>query len=238
MFGAALATVILPTLSRHMAEGAEQAYFRRIDWGLRWVALLGTPAAVGLLVLAGPMLTTLFQYGRFGAHDVEMAARSMMAFAVGLPAFIAIKVLASAFYARQDTRTPVRVGVIAMVANMGLNVALVFPLAHAGLALATSLSAFLNAGLLYRHLVRKLGRPLQPGWGALLAKVAVADALMAAVLLTGRAGVDQWLQWTLPVRLAHLGVWLALGLGIYFAALWLMGIRMRQVQAADLPAGD
>lgn len=232
VFGIALATVILPTLSRNIAQGAQHSYDRNLDWALRWVLLIGTPATVGLLILAAPMLTTLFQYGEFRALDVHMAARSLMAYAVGLFGFMCIKVLASAFYARQDTRTPVRIGIIAMLANIVLNVILVFPLAHAGLALATSLSAFINAGLLYRHLVRQVGYRAQPGWPVFLVRVMVANGVMAALLVFGVSGIDQWLQWSLLERIGHLLLWLATGAGVYFAALWLMGIRLHQLRPA------
>jgi len=231
VFGAALATVILPTLSRNLAQGSEQVYGRNLDWALRWVLLIGAPATAGLLVLAGPLLATLFQYGQFGAHDVAMASRSLMAYAAGLLGFILIKVLASAFYARQDTRTPVRIGVIAMLVNMVLNIALVFPLAHAGLALATSLSAFLNAGLLLRGLFR-MGYRAQSGWPPFLVKVGVATGVMTAVLLDTTAGTDQWLRWGMAGRAGHLATGLALGAGVYFSALWLMGVRLRRLHMA------
>ncbi len=227
VFGVALSTVILPTLSRNHAQGSADAYARNVDWGLRWATVISIPAMLGLLILAGPMLATLFHYGEFTSHDVAMAARSLMAFAVGLPAYIYIKVLASAFYARQDTRTPVRIGVIAMLANMVLNLALVFPLAHAGLALATSLSAYINAGLLYRHLVQKTGYRHQPGWPPLLIKVATANVLMMAVLIAGSAALPQWLHWHLSQRAMHLTVWLVAGAAVYLIALWLMGVRPR-----------
>jgi putative peptidoglycan lipid II flippase len=232
VFGAALATVILPTLSRNHAQGSVETYTGNLDWGLRWVLIVSAPAMVGLLILAGPLLATLFQYGEFNPRDVAMAARSLMAFAVGLPAYIYIKVLASAFYARQDTRTPVRVGVIAMLANMGLNIALVFPLAHAGLALATALSAYLNAGLLYLHLVRKTGFRPRPGWSALVTKIATANALMAATLLVGGTDLAQWLHWHLTVRVMHLSLWVIAGAAVYLLALWIMGIQLFRMHPA------
>ena len=134
VFGVALATVILPSLSQRHAEGSAEVFSHTLDWALRWVMVIGAPAMLGLILLAGPMLTTLFQYGAFQDHDVTMASRSLMAYTVGLLGYILIKILAPGFYARQDTRTPVRIGIIAMVANIVLNIILVFPLAHAGLA--------------------------------------------------------------------------------------------------------
>ncbi|MFP5507053.1 MAG: murein biosynthesis integral membrane protein MurJ, partial [Gammaproteobacteria bacterium] len=128
VFGIALSTVILPSLSRTHASADPVKFQYILDRALRWVVLLGTPAALGLLLLSGPIMVALFQYEQFGAHDARMAALSLMALALGLPAFILVKVLAPAFYARQDTRTPVRIAVTAMVANMGLNLLFVLPM--------------------------------------------------------------------------------------------------------------
>ncbi|HNW79788.1 MAG TPA: murein biosynthesis integral membrane protein MurJ, partial [Candidatus Competibacteraceae bacterium] len=152
IFGVALGTVILPKLSRHHAS-AETAHFSQtLDWALRWALLIGVPATVALVILAGPMLAALFQYGEFDAHDVAMSTRSLMAFALGLVAFMLIKVLAPGFYARKDTRSPVKYGIIAMGANTAMTLIFIWPLAHAGLALSTSLAAFLNAGMLFFNL--------------------------------------------------------------------------------------
>ncbi|MFQ5488872.1 MAG: murein biosynthesis integral membrane protein MurJ, partial [Gammaproteobacteria bacterium] len=199
VFGIALATVILPTLSRRHADDAPEAFFATLDWALRLVMVMGVPAALALLVLAGPMLMTLFQYGAFDLNDVAMARLSLMAYAVGLLGFILVKVLAPGFYARQDTRTPVRVGVIAMLANMAMNVAFVVPMVvwelpgpHAGLALATSLSAFLNAGLLLHLLRRDAGYRPAPGWTRLLIQILVASAAMAALLWFAAGDAEQW----------------------------------------------
>ncbi|MCP1328729.1 murein biosynthesis integral membrane protein MurJ, partial [Halomonas sp. 707D4] len=148
VFGVAIGTVILPALSKRHAERSSEHFARMLDWGIRMVLLLGVPAALALVVLAEPLLITLFHYGAMTDSDIQMSAMSLRAYAVGLVAFMLIKVLAPGFFARQDTRTPVKVGIMAMVANMVFNLILIWPLAHAGLALATALSAFLNAGLL------------------------------------------------------------------------------------------
>jgi putative peptidoglycan lipid II flippase len=230
VFGIALGTVVLPSLSQHHAQASSLDFSRTLDWALRWVVLIGTPATVGLVVLAGPVLTTLFQYGEFSAHDAEMSTRSLMAYAFGLLGFILIKVLAPGFYARQDTRTPVRIGIIAMLANIGFNLALVFPLAHAGLALATALSGYLNAGLLYRGLrQQEVYRPRE-GWGALALRVAFANLLMAAVLWLGAGQLEQWLQRSAGERALHLTLWIAAGATTYLLALWLSGMRLHQLQ--------
>jgi putative peptidoglycan lipid II flippase len=235
VFGIALATVILPALSRQHASASAEDYARTMDWALRLVVLIGLPAALGLLVLAGPLLTTIFHYGEFGSHDVAMAATSLMAYALGLLGFILVKVLATGFYARQDTRTPVRVGITAMLVNMVLNVVIVVPwlwlekeAPHAGLALATSLSAFLNAGLLYRGLLRQgIIRP-QPGWVWFILRVMLASLVMALLLYWGCGDVADWQQWTAGRRIMQTLLWVGGGVLVYFAMLGLLGLRPAQ----------
>jgi len=231
VFGIALATVILPHLSRQHASTAPESFSDTLDWALRLVVLLAAPAAVGLGLLAAPILTTLFQYGAFSAHDVEMAARSLLAFASGLLAFIAVKVLATGYFSRQDTRTPVRVGVVAMLSNIGLNLALVVPFAHAGLALATTLAAFINAGLLLRGLVvRGVYRP-RPGWGGFIARVAAGNLVMAAALWVMRGEPAGWFEAEAAVRAARLGALVATGMVLYAAVMLALGIRPRTLEA-------
>jgi putative peptidoglycan lipid II flippase len=232
ILGVALATVILPNLSQKHATESPEGFSHTLNWALRWVLLLGLPASVGLLVLAGPMIATLFQSEVFDTADVAMSQRSLIAYSMGLVPFILIKVLAPGFYARQDTKTPVRIAVIAMVSNMVLNILLVFPLAHAGLALATSLSACINATLLFRGL-RGQGvyRPEQ-GWVSLIVRGVVASALMGLMLLWGAGNLSQWLDmgtWDRVLRLAGLVVG---GVLLYFSVLFLLGIRARHFRVS------
>jgi putative peptidoglycan lipid II flippase len=232
ILGVALATVILPNLSQKHATESPEGFSHTLNWALRWVLLLGLPASVGLLVLAGPMIATLFQSEVFDTADVAMSQRSLIAYSMGLVPFILIKVLAPGFYARQDTKTPVRIAVIAMVSNMVLNILLVFPLAHAGLALATSLSACINATLLFRGL-RGQGvyRPEQ-GWVSLIVRGVVASALMGLMLLWGAGNLSQWLDmgtWDRVLRLAGLVVG---GVALYFSVLLLLGIRARHFRVS------
>lgn len=237
VLGIALATVILPSLSQKHAEASTEDFSRTLDWGLRWVLLIGTPAAVGLMVLAGPMLSTLFQYGAFTEHDVAMAQMSLIAYGMGLLGFILIKVLAPGYFARQDTKTPVKIGIIAMGVNMVLNILFVVPWVlsgtigpHAGLALATGLTAYLNAYLLYRGLRREGVLQLQPGWGKLLLQVVVANVLMAALLLTFIGDMEQWSSWDGWTRTLNLFGWIAVAGAVYFAVLFLLGVRPRQLR--------
>ncbi len=215
----AFATVILPRLSRQHASGDGEAFSGTLDWGLRWVLLVGAPAAAALFILAGPLLGTLFGYGAFDVHSVHMARQALWAFAPGLLAFMAIKVLAPGYYARQDTRSPVRIGVLAMLVNMALTLVLVWPLRHAGLAAATSLAAYLNAILLLRGLLRGGAYRPRPGWGLFASRVALATAAMSALLWLGAGPLDAWLALGPGGRVARLGVWVAAGGACYGAAL-------------------
>lgn len=229
ILGVALATVILPRLSRdHAAEDAT-AFSGVLDWSLRWALLLGVPATAGLVALAKPVLFTLFQYDEFTSVDVDQASRSVMAYALGLMGYMLIKVLATGFSARRDLATPVRFGVYALFANMTLNMLLIFPLAHAGLALATSLAAFVNAGLLLTALIKdRLYRP-NKGWLWFVLRVALASAVMVLVLdVFATPAAPTWIAWDFSDRALNLGAAIALGCFVYAVVLLLTGFKLRQ----------
>jgi putative peptidoglycan lipid II flippase len=229
VFGIALATVILPNLSRQHAADSPQAFSNTLDWALRLVLVIGAPAAIGLALLASPILTTLFQYGEFGRGDVRMAALSLVAYATGLLGFIAVKVLAPGYYARQDTRTPVRIAIVAMLTNILLNLALVVPLKHAGLALATSIAAYLNAVLLYRGLLKRgIFVPLQ-GWAALTLKVVLASTAMTALIMLAGAAEEIWFAWSATERAFRLAAMIVSGAAVYAVTLLLLGLRPRHL---------
>jgi putative peptidoglycan lipid II flippase len=228
VFGIALATVILPSLSRHHSAENPEAFSNALDWGLRLVLLIGVPASLGLLLLAEPMLSTLFQYNEFGQFDVDMAGRSLMAYALGLLGFILVKVLVPGFTSRKDTKTPVRFGIYAMIANMAMNIALVFPLAHAGLALATSLGAFFNAGLLFSRLLRdKIYRPGK-NWRVFILRIILANEIMA-VFLWKYVDSGWWADWSAQQRVGQLALWIVVAACIYAMSLLLSGFRVRQL---------
>jgi putative peptidoglycan lipid II flippase len=229
ILGVALSTVILPRLSRRQAERDPARFSAELDWGLRMALVFGAPAAIGLAVLAAPMIATLFQSDVFTAHDVLMAQRSLIAYSLGIQAFILIKVLAPAFYACQDTRTPVRIGVIAMVANMVMNLLLIYPLQHAGLALATSLAAYLNAWLLLRTLRRQQVYQPARGWSVLLSRVIGAGILMGALLWWLAPAAADWIVAPRLDRVAWLLGLVAVGATAYFVALLAMGWRPREL---------
>ncbi|MGB1271199.1 MAG: murein biosynthesis integral membrane protein MurJ, partial [Endozoicomonas sp.] len=203
VFGIAIATVILPSLSRKHAQDSREYFSRTLDWAIRLVLLIGVPAAVALFILAGPLIATLFDYGEMQDRDVLMSALSLKAYSIGLIAFMLIKVLAPGYFARQDTRTPVKIAIKAMVANMVFNLMLVFSLQHAGLALATTMSAFMNAGLLYLGLRKtNVYRPA-PGWLAYLIRLGLANGVMALTLFWLVADMEHWLDWTLLQRVSQ-----------------------------------
>ncbi|HLV76874.1 MAG TPA: murein biosynthesis integral membrane protein MurJ [Marinobacter sp.] len=228
VFGIAIATVILPSLSRKHAAASKDQFAATLDWAVRAVLIIGVPAALALALMAEPLIATLFHYGEVTGRDVTMSAQSLRAYSAGLLAFMLIKVLAPGFFARQDTKTPVRIGVIAMVANMGFNLLLVFPLAHAGLALATSMSAWLNGYLLWRGLRKEGAWQSQPGWPRFLVQLAVANGAMAAVVLWLNAPVSDWLAASGLQRAQDMAIVVAAGVLVYFAALALTGVRLRQ----------
>lgn len=237
VFAIAISTVILPSLSRQQAASSPQAFRATLDWAIRMVMIIAIPAAIALLILAEPILMTLFQYGELTTRDVSMAAFSLQAYSVGLVAFMLIKVLAPGYFARQDTKTPVKIGIIAMLANMVLNIVFVLPLhyywqlGHVGLALATSVAAFLNAGLLFLGLYRQqVFKPL-PGFVATLIRLLLAAAMMAAVLLLIVPTQQLWAEWLWWQRAWQL-LWLCLaGVVSYGVAMFLLGVRLRHFRA-------
>ena len=229
ILGVALGTVILPKLSRQHAAQSPQAFSETLDWALRWVLLLGLPAAVGLFVLSGPMIATLFFSGAFTVHDVLMAERSLMAYSLGLVAFMGIKVLAPGFYSRQDMRTPVRIAVIAMAVNILFNLLLMVPLGHAGLALATIIAASVNASLLLRGLLRAGVYAPLPGWRLLLLKGLTASAGMGVLLWLLSGTTEAWTVQPLGERVLRLALLIGAGTLCYGAAAWLLGIRPRHL---------
>ncbi|MGM0769447.1 MAG: murein biosynthesis integral membrane protein MurJ [Pseudomonadota bacterium] len=227
VFGIAIATVILPSLSRKHAAASADQFAATLDWAVRAVLLIGLPAVVALALLAEPLIATLFHYGEVTDRDVAMSAQSLRAYSAGLLAFMLIKVLAPGFFAREDTRTPVKIGIIAMVANMAMNLALIVPLAHAGLALATSLSAWLNGLLLWRGLKKEGAWKSQPGWPRFLLQLLFANAALAGVVLYLRAPVGEWLVAGGLQRASDMALLVGAGVGVYFLALAVTGVRVR-----------
>lgn len=236
VFAIAIATVILPGLSRQHASEDPATFSATLEWAVKMVLLIALPACIALVMLAEPILMTLFQYGKTTLVDVEMSKLSLRAYALGLLAFMLIKVLAPGYFARQDMKTPVKIGVIAMVSNMALNLVFVLPLyfiwniGHVGLALATSASAFINAGLLWRGLVAAgVYRAVSP-WRRVWLALLLANTAMIAVLAWLMPGFDGWSGWGWYERAWHLAVLCVAGLLVYGVGLLLGGLRPRDLR--------
>ncbi|EXJ16821.1 murein biosynthesis integral membrane protein MurJ [Imhoffiella purpurea] len=221
----ALGTVILPSLSQRHAEQDPEAFSATLEWALRWVLLLGLPASIGLLALSGPLMATLFHSDAFGTEDVTMASLSLMAYAPGILGFMAIKVLAPGYYARHDTRSPVRIAAIALTADIGVSLALMYPLGHAGLAIGTTVAATVNAGLLLQGLLRCGALRSRPGWPALIAKGASASLAMGALIMLGSGSPESWIALDQGTRILKLFAWILAGGLVYAAILLALGIR-------------
>lgn len=253
VFGIALGTVILPTLSRHHVNTDREGFSKALDWGLRTTLMIAVPAMLGLMLLSVPLVATLFQYGKFRPFDTQMAALSVFGLSFGLPAFALVKVVLPAFYARQDTRTPVRAGIASLVANMVFNVLILailyklwvpmdlqrgsvwialskVPGLHFALGLASAIASYLNLALLWRWLKRADVYQSQPGWGRFLLRLAVACvAMVAAVALVRWFGPDFTRITALP-RMLWLGALVAAGVGAYSLAMLAMGFRPRELR--------
>ena len=233
ILGVGLGTVILPHLSRIQSRKAPAAFADALDWALRWLIVTGLPATVGLILLAEPLMFTLFEYNQFTAHDAHMAARSLMAYGVGLMGFLGIRILVPGFSARQDLKTPARFGLYAVLINLMLSLALTQIIAptdwaHAGLALAVSLASLFNAGLLLARLVR-LGvyRP-RPGAAGFILRVVTACTLMGVLLTTLQPAVD-WPAASATQRALALAACVGAGMVSYGLTLWLSGFRPRHL---------
>lgn len=229
VIGIALATVVLPHLSKKHAQKSKDEYMQAFNWGLKMVLLFGIPAAIGLFMLAGPLLITLFQHGKFDYYDMIMTRKSLLAYSLGLPSFMLIKLLATGFYSRQDIKTPVKIAIVALTINIMFNFILITPLAHAGLALSTTIATSVNAIVLFVVLYRKGQLVLQAGWGKFMLQLVIANVLMGLGLLFLTPGIAQWIVWSWFVRVGAL-LMLVIGAGCFYAlSLLILGLRGRDL---------
>jgi putative peptidoglycan lipid II flippase len=234
LLGVALGTVLLPSLTKANAEQNQQRINQLIDWGLKLVAMLAIPAAMGLAVLAIPLAAVLFHYGKFDHQDLVMTAQAMTGYSVGLVGLIAIKVLAPGFYAQQNIKTPVKIALVTLVLTQLLNLGLVPIFQHAGLALATSLAACVNAYLLYRGLRSRQVYEPSPGWLWFLVRVVVSSLVMSLVI--GLIALElKWAALALKpwLRIIWLGIILAAAAVVYFTTLRLLGVRWSRYLQKD-----
>ena len=230
IFAIAIGVVILPALAGKHADANKEAFSRTIDWAVRMVFMFATPAALALVVLATPLMATIFYHGEVTAYDVGKMTLSLQAYATGLLAFMMIKVLAPGYYARQDTKTPVKIGIQAMVVNMVLNLALVVPFQHAGLALATSLSAYYNMAMLYYGLRKQGVYQPQAGWMRFGMIMLLANTALAGVALWLMGDAQAWLDWETMQRIGWMSLIVVAGIAVYFAVMVLAGLRMRHLR--------
>ncbi|TOM31778.1 murein biosynthesis integral membrane protein MurJ [Vibrio parahaemolyticus] len=231
LFGIAIATVILPALSRKHVDSQSEGFAHTMDWGVRMVTLLGIPAMLGLMALAKPMLMVLFMRGEFSPQDVHQASLSLLAYASGLLNFMLIKVLAPGYYSRQDTKTPVKYGIIAMVTNMVFNAIFAYFYGYVGLAIATALSAFVNMALLYRGLHIAGVYQITKRTVFFIIRLVVAGAAMVTAILWQLEDMSVWLEWSFAHRSGMLGTLIGLGAAVYLAVLFLTGVRLKDLKA-------
>jgi len=226
LLGAALGTILLPSLSKAHADTQPEEFSALLDWGLRLTLALTLPAALALAILAVPLLATLFQHGAFTAEDVLQTRTALVAYSVGLSGLILVKILAPGFYARQDIKTPVKIALITLVATQAMNLAFIGWIKHAGLALSIGLASCLNAGMLYRGLrARGVFMP-KPGWLGFMLRLGLALVAMGLALHFVMGGELTWLSMAAGERLWRLALLVVVGAGTYFATLYLLGFRV------------
>lgn len=235
LIGVAIATVILPSLSVRQAEHDQQKFRAMLDWAARIIFLVGVPSSIALFMLSTPIIQALFQHGEFSLYDTEMTALALQSMSGGVLAFMLIKVFAPGFYARQDTKTPVRVGFIAVGTNALLNVIFIgifkfidWQAEHIALAIASSGSALVNAGLLYYYLHRQNIYRFGPHWKKLFVQFLIANVLMIGALYYAMTWYDgSAAQW---IRILEVTGLCVVGVLAYCIGLLLMGFRPRQLK--------
>jgi len=226
--GVGLATVILPTLARQHAAGAKQEFSKTLDWGVRCVILIGMPAMLGLFLLAGPLIATLFQSGKFTDHDVLMTTQCLMGYALAVMGIMLAKIFSSAFYATQNIKTPVRISIFILFFNVILNALLIRNFAHIGLALVTSLTSLLNAALLYRKWRLTHDFRFQDGWSLFMLRIGCASIGMIIFLWFLSPNLTTWLEWERLQRITNLTLLVVGGGVLYSGILFTLGVRPRQ----------
>ena len=227
VLGVALGTILLPSLAKSVSSGRLDDYSRLMDWGLRLCFVLALPSTVALGILSKPLIASLFQYGQFTAFDTEMTQRALIAYSVGLMGIILVKVLVPGFYSHQNIRTPVKIAIASLIMTQLMNLAFIGPFKHAGLSLSIGLAACLNAGLLYWQLRKQKMYIPQTGWVLFLTKLVIAVVVMAAVLIGMMWFMPAWDTGNMLMRILRLLLVVVVGAGSYFAALALLGFRVR-----------
>jgi putative peptidoglycan lipid II flippase len=227
IFGIGFATVVLPSLSRQHIRQDQAKFCKTVDWGLRCVLLVSIPATIGLLLLAEPLISTLFGTGKFNDFDMLNSAKSLRAYSFSLIGIMLTKILASAFYARQNIKTPVKVSVNIIFCNIILNYFLMQNFAHAGLAFATSLSSVLNATILLIILCKTKSYVPEPGWAKFFTQLVISNGLMAGVIIFAINNLGDWFIFTNKTQITMLTLLVGAMIAFYMALLYIGGIRLR-----------
>lgn len=227
LLGAALGTILLPSLSKCHASRDTVEYSKLLDWGLRLTFMLAVPSALALGMIAVPLLSTFFQRGAFLASDVLMTSHALVGYSIGLIGMILVKILAPGFYARQDIKTPVKIGIVTLIATQAMNALFIGWIAHAGLALSIALGACLNSAILFYFLRKKGIYQPEPGWGRYFAKVGLAVTALGLTLWFGMGSQESWLTGGGWERITRLAVLVVGGVVVYFTVLAALGFRPR-----------
>jgi len=225
ILGVALGSILLPSLSKCHADNNTAEYSKLLDWGLRLTVMLTLPAALALGMISVPLLATFFQRGAFAAHDVLMTSYALIGYSIGLIGMILVKILAPGFYAKQDIRTPVKIGIVTLLATQAMNALFIGWIQHAGLALSIGLGACLNSAILFYYLRKRGIYQPETGWAKFFIKVGIAVAALAITLWFGMGSEQSWLTSSGWSRVLRLSVLVAEGVVIYFAVLGLLGFR-------------
>jgi len=236
LLGVALGTVLLPSLAKLHADSHHNEYTSLLDWGLRLAFILALPAAVALWILSIPLISTLYQYGRFSLEDVLQTRTALLGYSVGLLGLVVVKILAPGFYARQLMSTPVKIAFATVLVSQTLALILMRQIGHAGLTLATSIGACFNAALLFWFLKKRGIYTPAAGWLRFLSKLAIALFVLAATLLWIGGPASFWLGASLWAKVGRLGAVCGAGAAAYFAALWLLGFRLADFNRRDVTA--
>ncbi len=230
IFAIAISTVILPSLSRQHAKKDVKEFNQTLNWGLRLVFLIGLPATIGLFMMAEPIILTVFQHGEYSLLSAYYTSLSLKAYIIGLLGFMLIKVLATGFFSRQDTKTPVKIGIFAMAVNMLFNLLLFVPLEHVGLALATAISAIVNASLLFYNL-RKSAVFIADGcWKSWFAKLFVANLVLIAFIYFFMVPIESWKTWGLIDRATNMAFLVVGSVFVYLVSLFLLRVKLSDLR--------
>ncbi|PPI88100.1 murein biosynthesis integral membrane protein MurJ [Candidatus Pantoea edessiphila] len=227
VLGVALSTIILPALSKSLANGNYDEYLRLMNWGLKICLLLSLPSTAGLILLSKPIIISLFQYGKFNYIDTSMTQYALITYSIGLIALMTIKVLVLGFYSNNDMKTPVKIAIITLIVTQLINFILFNSLGHICLAFSISIAAILNASLLYYNLLKKNIFKLQDGWGKFLLHIFIATLVMTLVLLIILNYINTWDHGLMPERILRLLITCMVAITVYFSVLRCFGFRLK-----------